>query len=207
MSAPGLRVAVVIHDESLSDHPELVDGVVAAAGLALENERLQAQLRARLEDLRLSRARVVGTSAPNGGGWSATSTTARSSGLWHSRCRSPSQSGASRGTRRPARCLSRRARISGARSLSCRGLARGIHPAVLTDRGLGPALDALAGRAHVRVDVREGCPASACRLGVEAAAYYLVAEALGNVANCARRARRRVRPRVRRGQPAARGGR
>ena len=56
----GLPVAALIHDESLSDHPELVDGVVAAAGLALENERLQAQLRARLEDLRASRARRRG---------------------------------------------------------------------------------------------------------------------------------------------------
>ena len=68
---------------------------------------------------------------------------------------------------------------------SARGtLARDIHPAVLTERGLGPALDALAGRAHLPVDVRE-LPGERLPLGVEAAAYYPVAEALTNVAKYA----------------------
>jgi signal transduction histidine kinase len=62
-----------------------------------------------------------------------------------------------------------------------RDLARGIHPAVLTDRGLDAALSSLAARspvpADVRVDVDERPPASA-----EAAAYFVVSEALANVA-------------------------
>ena len=62
-----------------------------------------------------------------------------------------------------------------------RDLARGIHPAVLTDRGLDAALSALAARspvpADVRVDVVERPPAS-----VEAAAYFVVSEALANIA-------------------------
>ena len=66
-----------------------------------------------------------------------------------------------------------------------RDLARGIHPAVLTDRGLDAALSALAARATVPVDVRvevaERPPAS-----VEAAAYYVVSEALTNVTKHAR---------------------
>ena len=57
----GRPVAAIVHDASLRDHPELVDAVVAAAGLALENERLQAELRARLEELRASRLRLVET--------------------------------------------------------------------------------------------------------------------------------------------------
>jgi hypothetical protein len=57
----GRCVAAIVHDASLRDHPELVDAVGAAAGLALENGRLQAELRARLEDLRASRARLVET--------------------------------------------------------------------------------------------------------------------------------------------------
>ena len=61
-----------------------------------------------------------------------------------------------------------------------RELARGIHPAILTDRGLAPALDALANRAPIRVEVAneldERLPPQ-----VEAAAYYVVAEALTNV--------------------------
>jgi PAS domain S-box-containing protein len=66
-----------------------------------------------------------------------------------------------------------------------REIARGLHPAVLTDRGLGPALDALATRAPIPVDVAGEVDA---RLPppVEAAAYYVVAEALTNVAKYAR---------------------
>jgi signal transduction histidine kinase len=60
-----------------------------------------------------------------------------------------------------------------------RELARGIHPAVLTDRGLGAALEALAARAPLPVEIRgapTGLPGQ-----VEAAAYYVVSEALANV--------------------------
>src|SRR5690606_7965849 len=66
-----------------------------------------------------------------------------------------------------------------------RELARGIHPAVLTERGLQPALRALADRCAVPVEldvcVRERLPDP-----VEAAAYYVVAEALTNVVKYAR---------------------
>jgi signal transduction histidine kinase len=66
-----------------------------------------------------------------------------------------------------------------------RELARGIHPAVLTDRGLEPALDALVTRAPVPVTVeaklRERLPPP-----VETAAYFVVSEALTNVAKYAR---------------------
>jgi len=65
-----------------------------------------------------------------------------------------------------------------------RELARGIHPSILTDRGLGPAIASLAERApvivHSDVAVDERLPAP-----VEAAAYFLVAEALTNVAKYA----------------------
>ncbi|MGH3006624.1 MAG: PAS domain S-box protein [Gaiellaceae bacterium] len=60
-----------------------------------------------------------------------------------------------------------------------RELARGIHPAVLTDRGLGAALETLAARAPLPVDLTltdERLPEP-----VEAAAYYVVSEALANV--------------------------
>jgi signal transduction histidine kinase len=65
-----------------------------------------------------------------------------------------------------------------------RNLARGIHPAVLTDRGLDAALSALAARSpvpvHLDVELRERPPAS-----VEATAYFIVAEALTNAARYA----------------------
>jgi PAS domain S-box-containing protein len=64
-----------------------------------------------------------------------------------------------------------------------RELARGIHPAILSDRGLGPALEALAARSPLVIDmemVEERLPEP-----VEAAAYYVVSEALANVAKYA----------------------
>jgi signal transduction histidine kinase len=62
-----------------------------------------------------------------------------------------------------------------------RELARGIHPAVLSDHGLGPALEALASRAPVPVEVR-GVPDVQLAPTVEAAAYFVTAEALTNIA-------------------------
>ncbi|CND57590.1 putative signal transduction histidine kinase [Mycobacterium tuberculosis] len=66
-----------------------------------------------------------------------------------------------------------------------RDLARGIYPAILTDRGLDPALSGLAARApvpvEVAVDLPERPPAA-----VESIAYFIVAESLANVAKYAR---------------------
>jgi signal transduction histidine kinase len=61
-----------------------------------------------------------------------------------------------------------------------RELARGIHPAVLTERGLGPALDALLAHAVVPVEIEE-LPEERLPPAVEAAAYYVIAEAITNV--------------------------
>jgi PAS domain S-box-containing protein len=58
-------------------------------------------------------------------------------------------------------------------------LARGIHPAVLTERGLAPALESLAARAALPVELAP-LPAERLPNAVEAAAYYLIAEALTN---------------------------
>jgi len=52
-------MAALLHDASLADEPELLDAVSAAAAMALDNERLQAELRARLAELRGSRQRVI----------------------------------------------------------------------------------------------------------------------------------------------------
>jgi signal transduction histidine kinase len=69
-------------------------------------------------------------------------------------------------------------------SAELRELARGIHPAVLSDRGLGPAIEALTARAPVPVEVLE-VPEDRLPPAVETAAYFTVAEALTNVAKYA----------------------
>jgi signal transduction histidine kinase len=65
-----------------------------------------------------------------------------------------------------------------------RELARGLHPVLLTERGLGPALDALLARTPVPVEIAE-LPDERLDAPVEAAAYYVVAEAITNVAKYA----------------------
>jgi PAS domain S-box-containing protein len=62
-----------------------------------------------------------------------------------------------------------------------RELARGLHPALLTEHGLGAAVESLAGRVPVRVEIA-AMPSGRLAEPVEAAAYYVIAEALTNVA-------------------------
>jgi PAS domain S-box-containing protein len=71
-----------------------------------------------------------------------------------------------------------------AASAELRELARGIHPAVLTERGLAPAIAALAARAPVPVEVLE-VPEHRLPTAAETTAYFTVAEALTNVAKYA----------------------
>jgi PAS domain S-box-containing protein len=73
-----------------------------------------------------------------------------------------------------------------------RELARGIHPAVLTERGLGPALESLADRATLPVELAE-LPGERLPDRVEAAAYYVVSESLANVSKYAEASAVRVR--------------
>ena len=74
-----------------------------------------------------------------------------------------------------------------------RDLARGIHPPVLADRGLGAALATLADRSALPVDRVASSSTSGCRRAVETAAYFVVAEALANAAKHAGASRDRRR--------------
>jgi PAS domain S-box-containing protein len=77
-------------------------------------------------------------------------------------------------------------------SAELRELARGIHPAVLTERGLAPAIAALAARAPVPVEILE-VPEERLSAAAETTAYFTVSEALTNVAKYARATRATVR--------------
>ncbi len=78
-----------------------------------------------------------------------------------------------------------------------RELARGIHPAILTDHGLTPAVEALAARATMPVEV-SGLPPERLAEPIEAAAFYVVSESLANVAKYASASQSPGRPRPRR---------
>ena len=178
----GQPIAVLLHDPALEHNAELVRSVCAAAGLALENERLQAELRARLVELQASRARLVeATDAErrrierdlHDGTQQRLVSIAMSLGLLESRL--PEQATA-------ARPIVRETREALALALKeLRELTQGIHPAMLAEQGLGPALDDLCRRAalpaHLEVALDGRLPDQ-----VESAAYFFVSEALTNAA-------------------------
>jgi signal transduction histidine kinase len=178
----GQPVAVLIHDPALQHNAELVESVCAAAGLTLENERLQAELRARLADLQASRARLVeATEAErrrierdlHDGTQQRLVSIAMSLGLLELKM----PMGVSQ-----AKPIVREARESLTAALAeLRELTQGIHPTILVERGLPTALDELCRRAalpaQLQLNLDRRLPDR-----VETAAYFVVSEALTNAA-------------------------
>jgi signal transduction histidine kinase len=181
----GRRIAALVHDPSLLDDPETVREACAAAALALENERLEAELRAKVEELRGSRARLVEVGLRqrrrlerdlHDGAQQRLVSLALLLRLARENLESQ--------PRETGRLLDRSRDELDEALNELRELARGIHPAVLSDRGLGAAVEAIAHRAPLPVEVGELPPA---RLPehVELTAYFVVSESLTNVARYA----------------------
>jgi signal transduction histidine kinase len=178
----GERFAALEHDPFLYEDREMLEAVGAAARLAIENSRLQAQLKAQLAEVRASRARIVAAGDAE-----------------RRRLERDLHDGAQQrllGIRLALRLARQRVGeddgeveellreaddelMAGLDEL--RALARGIHPAVLTDEGLAAALSSLARRAAVPVEIR-AVPDERLAAPVEAAAYFVASEALANVA-------------------------
>jgi signal transduction histidine kinase len=186
----GRRVAAIVHDPELEARPELVHAAATGAVLALENERLKADLRARLQELRHSRRRIVQASFEgrrrlerdlHDGAQQQLVTLLIDLQLLRKKVADEE-----------VRALVEEAAEKLAVAVSeLRELARGLHPAILTDRGLRPSLEALAARTPVPVELDvevEGRLASS----VEAAAYFVCAEALTNVSRYAQAGLARV---------------
>jgi signal transduction histidine kinase len=183
----GRRIAAIRHDRTLADEPQLVGAAGAAAALALENQRLAAELRARIEDLRASRARLVSAGDAerrrlernlHDGAQARMVGLAAKLGLAKHRAEDPELA-----------ALLEESRVELMASLDeLRAVARGLHPAVLTDRGLDAAVRGLAFRAPLPVDVEERIPDD-LPAPVATALYYVVAEALTNVAKYAQASR------------------
>ncbi|HET6712748.1 MAG TPA: histidine kinase [Actinomycetota bacterium] len=174
----GRPVAVLVHRAGLLDDPELVEEVTSAARLALENERLQAEVHAQLEDLRSSRARIIEAGDAERRRLERDlhdGAQQRLVGLSLALRLLRAQLGIDRDQR-----LARRLDEAGvelARAVAeLRELAHGIHPVVLSDEGLAAAVEALAEAtpAPLRIGAlpQERFPAV-----VETAAYLVVAEA------------------------------
>jgi signal transduction histidine kinase len=177
----GEVLALLIHDPAIdAEDPGLVEAVGSVARLTLENERLGAQVRAQLDEVRASRTRIVEAADEE-----------------RRRIERDLHDGAQQRLVALAMRLEQARSTSGSASdlidattaeleaaiAEVRGLARGLHPTILTEAGLAAAVEALVERTPipVRVDI----PDERFPRQTEIAAYYVVAEALTNIARYA----------------------
>ena len=173
-------VAVIIHDPAVLDDPGLLTALTSATRLAAANARLQAEVRARVAELEASRRRILDARDAE-----------------HRRLERRLHEGAQRRLEEVAEAL-RRGRLSASSAQTSgrivhaegqvaqsmeelRRLARGLHPRVLSEHGLERALASVVERFPVPVEVEVEVPADRMPPSVEAAAYYVCAEALANV--------------------------
>jgi len=179
----GEPLAAILHDPALSEDPGLVPAVAAAVRLAVDNERLAAEVRSQLDEVRASRSRIVEASDAerrrverNLHDGAQQRLVALSFALRRAHTQLPA--GASPELTSTLEAASDQLKAALA---ELRELARGIHPAILTEAGLGPALRSLAKESPVAVRVRLDLPEEMPPV-VAAAAYFVAAEALANVA-------------------------
>jgi signal transduction histidine kinase len=176
----GEPMAALVHDPALRDEAALLDAVTAAAAIALRTGRLQAQLRANVEELRGSRARVLEAGQRerrrlerdlHDGAQQRLVALSLNLGVLQHRL----------GADAEAKALLAQARSEIAVSLAeLRDVAQGLHPAVVSNHGLAVGVESLAARAPVpvRLDVHLNGRVSE---QVEVAAYYVVCESLANI--------------------------
>jgi signal transduction histidine kinase len=179
----GDPIAAMVHDAALDDDPELVRAVAATARMTIENERLQAEVRAQLEEVRASRARIVEFGDAerrrvernlHDGAQQRLVNISLALGIARSQVGMASD-------REMAVALDEAAAELRLALAELRELARGIHPVILSEAGLGPALAALADRSPVPVTVT-AVPPDGLPSRVEETAYYVASEALANAA-------------------------
>jgi len=170
----GRQIGALVHDAAVLDDPVLVNAVAAAAGVAVTNARLQAEVRARVAEVEASRRRIV-----------------EAGDAERRRLERQLREGAERRLVHVNELLADRGplltdlgqELQGARA-ALTEFARGVHPRTLTETGLAAALAELSEHSPVPVGVR----VSAERLPttVEAAVYFVCSEALANVAKHAK---------------------
>jgi signal transduction histidine kinase len=174
--------AVLVLDRGLRSEPQLVKVATNVASLALQHAWLQAEVKAQLEQVRASRARIVeaGDTARrhlerdlHDGAQQRLVTLSLALGMARDRAAGTDPNLES--------LLESAAKEAKEALVELRELARGIHPAVLTETGLKGALQALVERSPVQTALAS-VPDERYPPTVEATAYFVVSEALANVA-------------------------
>jgi len=191
----GIREAAIVHDAILLDEPGLIAAVATAMRLAVENDRLTSEVEAQLQEVRASRARIV-----------------EAGDLERRRIERDLHDGAQqrlvslslelrfarsalgdKGDPGVRRSMDRAADEALAALVELRDLALGIHPLILTEGGLGEAVESLADRTPV--DVSVDVDSERYSSAVEGAAYFVISEALANVTKYANATKAVVRVR------------
>jgi signal transduction histidine kinase len=175
----GREVALLSHRKGLFSTPGSAEQVAAVAGLALENERLQAEVRAQLEELRASRARIVATGDAerrrmerdlHDGAQQRLVVLLLALRLARSRL----------GTDGDPALVARIEEAEAEARLAVeelRDLAHGVFPAVLDEAGLAAAIESLAENPAIAMKIMD-VPTERFDAAVEAAAYFVVSEAV-----------------------------
>ena len=183
LESAGEPIAALVHDEFLRHDPEIVEAVAAAARLAISNERLRAEVRAQLEEVRASRARIVEAGDAgrrrvernlHDGAQQRLVTLSLAVGMLLEELDHDGD---------PEIVAQLDAISEDVRQTieELRELGRGFHPAILAEEGLSAGVESLAERSPVPVSI-DGPPIDRLPEPVEVAAYFVVAEALTNVA-------------------------
>jgi signal transduction histidine kinase len=182
----GERIAALVHDAAVLDDPGLAGSVALAARIALSNVRLQAEVRHRVTELDTSRRRILVA------GDAQRRRLQEQLQAGAGRCLAGAQAfldlavAEARAGADPA--VAERLAAAGKELAEAQAdlekLAAGIHPALLTEQGLGPALASLAARSPV--PVRLVIQPQRLPDVIETAVYFVCSEALANVAKHAR---------------------
>ncbi len=179
---PASPVAALIYDSSLVDEGQLVDTAAAAVHLALQNARLQVQLRAQLEEVRQSRTRLVEAADSerqrverdlHDGAQQQLVTLLLS--LQDTKTEATRRSDHETATLIDANIASLKEALR-----ELRELARGIHPTLLTQAGLLPAIRSLTERCPIPVGITGELGDARLAPPLEAALYFVVSEAITN---------------------------
>jgi signal transduction histidine kinase len=183
-------VAAIVHDPELD--ADLVEAAGAAARLALHNARLQADVRAQLDKVQESRRRIVTAGDEqrrrverdlHDGAQQRLVALALELRI--------AQRQVGKGDPEVDRVLAQAVEELQVAVEELRELARGVHPAVLTEEGLGAALESLAARTPVRVEIA-AAPDHPLPHEIEAAAYFVACEAITNAVKHSRARQIRV---------------
>jgi len=183
LTRQGETVALLSHRPGLLEDPAIVDEVIAATRLAVDNERLQAEVLAQLQELRASRARIVTTGDAERRRLERDlhdGAQQRLVGLSLALRLARAQPGAGADPNLTTVLDQADERLRAAIG-ELRELAHGIYPAALADDGLAAAVEALAEHTAVPLTIIH-MPQERLPGPVETAAYFLIAETTGCLA-------------------------